>query len=538
MRSSQGGQIGYAWQTMGGAPVLVVGGQQGGPPELYFVYQASPIENALAQLRFGLLAAGIAAIAVALLVAGIIARWLLRPVAEAGAAARRIASGDLAARVPERGSDEVGRWAADFNRMADSLEQTVGRLETAQHQNRAFVADVAHELRTPITALVAEASLIEGQLEGLPPDGRRAAELLVRDVRRLRVLVDDLMEVSRFDADAEHPTVEPVDLGRVVTGAVASRLPEAAVTLPASPLVVDTDPRRLDRILGNLLDNARDHAPGSPVEVALTAGSRGRADRRRRPWSGRARGGRPPPVHAVLQGGPVARRRQLGPGARDRRRARRAPRWVAPGALAAGRRDGVRAHAARDRIVTGRRWARHARGRCSVADGTPHRGPTRDHHPATRRPLLLSFLLAAAALVAACGPTAGPLGSPASPALTPAPSGEPTPSDVAPGTPTPAPTETPSEAPTDVPSGEPSGSPSPTPTPTGTPSASGTTIVRAYFVLGSFTGNAGPRPGPARDPGDEGRRPRRDDRSCSGARRASSSRRRPRCTPASPKARS
>ena len=202
----RGGQIGYAWQTMGGAPVLVVGGQQGGPPELYFVYQASPIENALAQLRFGLLAAGIAAIAVALLVAGIIARWLLRPVAEAGAAARRIASGDLAARVPERGSDEVGRWAADFNRMADSLEQTVGRLETAQHQNRAFVADVAHELRTPITALVAEASLIEGQLDGLPPDGRRAAELLVRDVRRLRVLVDDLMEVSRFDADAEHPT--------------------------------------------------------------------------------------------------------------------------------------------------------------------------------------------------------------------------------------------------------------------------------------------------------------------------------------------
>ena len=285
-----------------------------------------PIENALAQLRFGLLAAGIAAIAVALLVAGIIARWLLRPVAEAGAAARRIASGDLAARVPERGSDEVGRWAADFNRMADSLEQTVGRLETAQHQNRAFVADVAHELRTPITALVAEASLIEGQLEGLPPDGRRAAELLVRDVRRLRVLVDDLMEVSRFDADAEHPTLEPVDLGRVVTGAVASRLPEAAVTLPASPLVVDTDPRRLDRILGNLLDNARDHAPGSPVEVALTAAREGAlivvADR-----GPASRGGRAPPVHAVLQGGPVARRRQLGPGARDRRRARRAPGW-------------------------------------------------------------------------------------------------------------------------------------------------------------------------------------------------------------------
>ncbi len=269
------GQIGYAWQDIDGHPRLVVGGQQGGPPELYFVYQADPIENALAQLRFGLVAGGLAAVAVALLVAGVIARWLLHPVAEAGTAARRIASGDLAARVPQRGSDEVGRWASDFNRMADSLEQTVARLESAQQQNRAFVADVAHELRTPLTALVAEASLIEGRLDELPADTRRAAELLVNDVRRLRTLVDDLMEVSRFDADAERPTLEPVDLGRVVTGAVASRLPEAAVTLPASPLVVDTDPRRLDRILGNLLDNARDHAPGSPVEVALTSAQEG-----------------------------------------------------------------------------------------------------------------------------------------------------------------------------------------------------------------------------------------------------------------------
>jgi two-component system sensor histidine kinase MtrB len=190
-------------------------------------------------------------------------------VTEAGRAARRIAGGDLAARVPEGGRDEVGRWAAEFNRMADSLEATVGRLEAAQQQNRRFVADVAHELRTPLTGLVAEASLLEAQLGAMPPDTRRAAELLVGDVRRLRVLVDELMEISRFDAGAERPVLEPVDLGRVVTGAVAARLPEAAVSVPPLPLVVDTDPRRLDRILGNLLDNARDHAPGAPVEVAL-----------------------------------------------------------------------------------------------------------------------------------------------------------------------------------------------------------------------------------------------------------------------------
>lgn len=263
------GELGYAWQTLGGEPVLVVGGRQGGPPDLYFLFPAGPIEAALGQLRVGLLVAGAAAIVLALLASRLIARGILRPADAAARAARRIAAGDLAARVPGGGPDEFGRWADEFNRMAASLEATVARLEAAQQQNRRFVADVAHELRTPLTALVAEASLIEGGLDGLPADARRAAELLVADVRRLRVLVDDLMEVSRFDAEAEHPAVEPVDLGRVVTGSVAARLPEAALAIPPEPVVVETDPRRLDRILGNLLDNARAHAPGAPVEVTL-----------------------------------------------------------------------------------------------------------------------------------------------------------------------------------------------------------------------------------------------------------------------------
>ncbi len=264
------GQIGYAWQSLGGAPALVVGGRQGGSPALYFAFPADQIEEALAQLRIGLLVGGLLAVGVALLVAGLIARWLLRPVTQAAAAARMIAGGDLAVRLPEGGRDEVGRWAVDFNRMADSLEATISSLENAQQHNRRFVADVAHELRTPLTALVAEASLIEGRLGALDPDARRAAELLVADVRRLRVLVDDLMEISRFDAQAERPSFGPVDLGRVVTGAVATRLPEAAVSLPGSPIVINSEARRLDRILGNLLDNAREHAPGAPVEVSLS----------------------------------------------------------------------------------------------------------------------------------------------------------------------------------------------------------------------------------------------------------------------------
>jgi len=269
------GELGYAWQSLRGSPVLIVGGRQGGDPELYFVYSAAAVNDALAQLRLGLVVAGLLAILLALVTARLIARGILRPVAASGRAARRIADGDLSARVPGGGRDEFGRWAADFNRMADSLEMSIGRLEAAQQQNRRFVADVAHELRTPLTALVAEASLIEHGLDGMTPDARRAAELLVTDVRRLRVLVDDLMEISRFDADAERASFQGVDLGRVITAVVSARLPQATVVLPAQQVVVDTDPRRLDRIVGNLLDNARDHASGAPVEVSLTPTSSG-----------------------------------------------------------------------------------------------------------------------------------------------------------------------------------------------------------------------------------------------------------------------
>jgi two-component system sensor histidine kinase MtrB len=267
--SVRAGRLGYAWQDVAGEPALVVGGRQGASPAFYFVFPAEAIEAALEQLRLGLIAAAFVAVALALLTAGLIARGILRPVDSGSAAAARIAAGDLSARVAAGGADEFARFAAEFNRMADSLAATVARLERSESQNRRFVADVSHELRTPLTALVAEASIIEAGLHDLPPDARRAAELLVADVRRLRVLVDDLMELSRFDARAELADLEPVDLGATIRAIVASRLPAAELQLPAEPIVVEGDVRRLDRIVGNLLDNARDHAPDAAVAVTV-----------------------------------------------------------------------------------------------------------------------------------------------------------------------------------------------------------------------------------------------------------------------------
>jgi two-component system, OmpR family, sensor histidine kinase MtrB len=272
------GRLAYSWQTVAGEPSLVVAGRSpGGGPDFYFVFPSSSVVSAIEQLRIGLVVAGLLAVLLALAMAGLVARGILRPVSSGSAAAARIAAGDLSARVPVGGADEFARFGAEFNRMADSLASTVARLETSQNQNRRFVADVSHELRTPLTALVAEASLIESSLPSLPPDARRAAELLVADVRRLRVLVDDLMEISRFDARAEQAELERVDLRSAIRSIVASRLPRADLRLPSEPVWIEGDVRRLDRIVGNLLDNARLHAPDAPVEVSVSQ-DRGHAE--------------------------------------------------------------------------------------------------------------------------------------------------------------------------------------------------------------------------------------------------------------------
>jgi two-component system sensor histidine kinase MtrB len=153
--------------------------------------------------------------------------------------------------------------------MTDTLAESIRRLEVAQHQNRRFVADVSHELRTPVTALVAEASILREHLDAMPEDTRRTAELVVNDTGRLRDLVEELMELSRFDANAEEVTVEKVDLGKLIETVRAARSPKATFQAPAKPVVIDADPRRLERIIANFLDNAHEHADDKDVHIEV-----------------------------------------------------------------------------------------------------------------------------------------------------------------------------------------------------------------------------------------------------------------------------
>jgi signal transduction histidine kinase len=191
----------------------------------------------------------------------LLARRTLDPVAKAGRAARAMAGGRLETRLPVEGTDEFAAWAASFNEMADALQAKIAALSDAQARERRFTSDVAHELRTPVTALLGEASLLRDHLDRMPEEARRPAELLIADVARLRRLVEELMEVSRFDAGRETVQAEDVDLVTVVRALIRARGWEDAARLvvDASSVELSSDRRRLDRIVGNLLGNALEH---------------------------------------------------------------------------------------------------------------------------------------------------------------------------------------------------------------------------------------------------------------------------------------
>jgi signal transduction histidine kinase len=263
------GELGYERATIAGKHYLVTGSPAAGNTRLYFFFSEDGLWHELAQLR-NILLGGVGILVLLAALAGVVlARGTLRPVARASEAAHSLAEGLLETRLPVEGQDEFGAWAQAFNEMAAALEAKIAALSAAQARERRFTSDVAHELRTPLTALVGEASLLAEHLEQMPAESRRPAELLISDVGRLRRLVEELMEVSRFDAGVESVQVEEVELAALVTTTLRARGWEGRVQLDGNGLRLASDPRRLERIVANLIDNALEHG-ASEVTVRLS----------------------------------------------------------------------------------------------------------------------------------------------------------------------------------------------------------------------------------------------------------------------------
>jgi signal transduction histidine kinase len=272
-RLVESGQLAWERTTVADTSYLVTGGQvPGTDAEAYFFFSEEDLRSELTELGTILLGGLGVVVALAAVAGALLARRTLAPVARASDAARSLAEGLLATRLPVEREDEFGAWAASFNEMAEALETKITELSEAQARERRFTADVAHELRTPLTAVVNEASLLAEHIERMPPEAQRPAELLVADVARLRDLVEDLMEISRLDAGTQPVRPERVDLGSLVASAVRARGWDERLRLDADEVVLTSDPRRLERIVANLVGNALEHGGR---EVAVRVGRDG-----------------------------------------------------------------------------------------------------------------------------------------------------------------------------------------------------------------------------------------------------------------------
>jgi two-component system sensor histidine kinase MtrB len=251
----------------------------------YQLYYLFPLTREAATLRLverTMLFAGAALVLLLVGIAAVVTRQVVRPVRQAAATAERLAAGRLRERMQVRGEDDLATLAASFNRMADTLQQQISQLREMSRLQRRFVADVSHELRTPITTIRMAADVLHDSSAALPPELTRPSELLQMQLDRFESLLADLLEISRHDAGAAVLEAEPIDLVHVVNQVIGmatplsdSRHAPIVADLPAQPVVVEVDARRIDRVLRNLVANALEHGEGHSVEVRLRAGDGG-----------------------------------------------------------------------------------------------------------------------------------------------------------------------------------------------------------------------------------------------------------------------
>ncbi|MFD8431187.1 MULTISPECIES: sensor histidine kinase [Streptomyces] len=240
------------------------------------VYAAFPLDEDQADIDALVTAAqagAVPALALALVPALFAARSVLRPVRRLRHGAERIAAGELTTRLDTEGRDELADLTRAFNTMAETLEGDAAELRRLEAGARRFAADVAHELRTPLAAMAAVTEVLDEDAASgvLPADTEDAVRLISEEVRTLARMVEDLMEVSRFDAKAAPVHREDVDLRTLVTKTLQLRGwahgERVRADLP-EPAPVHVDPRRIDVVLGNLVANALHHGR-PPVTVAV-----------------------------------------------------------------------------------------------------------------------------------------------------------------------------------------------------------------------------------------------------------------------------
>ena len=252
-----------------------------GQYELYLVYDLSDAQQTLDFVSQTLSIGGVALMVLIALVTSLVVRLVVVPIRGAAETSRKIAAGRLDERIPVRGQDDLATLARSFNGMAEAVSRQITQLAELSRVQQRFVSDVSHELRTPLTTIRLAGDMLYDSRHAFEPSVGRSAELLHTQVERFEMLLADLLEISRYDAQAvelETETVVPAALAADIVEEFRPLAERAGIDLqlatPGGHTTMRLDAKRVRRILRNLVGNAIEHGDAKPVQVVVDSDAR------------------------------------------------------------------------------------------------------------------------------------------------------------------------------------------------------------------------------------------------------------------------
>jgi two-component system sensor histidine kinase MprB len=242
-----------------------------------FAQPLTEVDSLLSRLRLILVLLDLGGIALAALLGRLVAGAAMQPVKRLTQATEHVAlTQDLSRRIQPSGEDELARLASSFNAMLDALESSIGALDASVHAQRQLVADASHELRTPVTSLRTNIEILQQSEQDMDPqEHRRLLIDVVDQIEELTLLINDLIELARGEEPAADAEDLRLDLLVIEVLERARRhSPDTAFYTELQPTFVSGVPSRLERAIGNLIDNAVKYSPaGEPVEIRLHDGT-------------------------------------------------------------------------------------------------------------------------------------------------------------------------------------------------------------------------------------------------------------------------
>ncbi|SOC87385.1 two-component system, OmpR family, sensor histidine kinase MtrB [Curtobacterium sp. 314Chir4.1] len=252
-----------------------------GQYELYLVYDLSDAQQTLDFVSQTLSIGGVALMVLIALVTSLVVRLVVVPIRGAAETSRKIAAGRLDERIPVRGNDDIATLARSFNGMADAVSRQITQLAELSRVQQRFVSDVSHELRTPLTTIRLAGDMLYDSRHAFEPSVGRSAELMHTQIERFELLLADLLEISRFDAQAVQLDPEPVIPASLAADIVDEFRPLAdragidlQLVTPGGHTTMQLDAKRVRRILRNLVGNAIEHGDAKPVQVVVDSDAR------------------------------------------------------------------------------------------------------------------------------------------------------------------------------------------------------------------------------------------------------------------------